>query len=185
MAAPLWTASSTPDALDRWKLDPTVPGPAADQADAAVRCVRAGSPDGDPAPRFTVGATDGSTVIDGWTGLEWRRCADGAAFDGEGCDGTPTALPWTGATGACAESFGDHDDWFVPDLVQLGSLADYCGQDPAILGAAFPQLPSGAYWSSTNWPASLNHLCLDAELGLQGWCDIDIAQLLLCARSVD
>jgi hypothetical protein len=183
--APVWTATIVAGEVGYWKLDPANAGLAADQADAAVRCVRGDATAGDPPPRFAVGAADGSTVIDAWSGLEWRRCTADATFADAGCGDAPSELGWDAASAACAASFAGHDDWFVPDAVQLGSLADYCDRDPASFVAAFPDGAPAVFWSATGWPTNLDRCCLDSALGEPGWCDADTPHAVRCARRVD
>jgi hypothetical protein len=116
---------------------------------ASVRCVRGGA-DSPAALRFGPGE---ETVVDTWTGLEWRRCAEGQTVDGEQCDGLGTARSWDEAESACAVSFAGMDDWRLPTIVELQSIVNRCHVDPASF-SAFSNTPPMPFWSDTSFPGA-------------------------------
>lgn len=92
---------------------------------------------------------DGS-VSDRRSGLRWKRCAEGQAWDGNACTGTASTHTWAQALAlAEAASFAGFDDWRLPNLKELHSLAETCRRLPAINDTLFPDVPGGYFWSST------------------------------------
>jgi hypothetical protein len=94
------------------------------------------------APRFTVETVDGETMVaDGVTGLTWQQVST-----------TTAAINWMAALAHCEEvSFGGHDDWRLPDVVELSTLVDdKAAVSPAINAVYFAGFNAGSgYWSST------------------------------------
>jgi hypothetical protein len=81
------------------------------------------------------------TVTDGCTGLMWQK-------DTADEDGQPAELEWCRALSYCENlSFAGHDDWRLPNVRELQSLADYGRFDPSI-DPVFGAVPD-FYWSST------------------------------------
>jgi internalin A len=117
-----------------------------------VRCVRGGGPGAPWEERFAPGAVDGTTIADTWTGLEWRRCAEGQVWNGSTCAGIGDPVSGADAASACAEEFVGHADWRLPTIAELSSIANRCGADPASYTGAFPGLPGVPFWSSTAFP---------------------------------
>lgn len=93
--------------------------------------------------RFTVSA-DGQEVIDSTSRLVWRRCAEGARFDGRACAGKATRYSYAGAKKVASGG------WRVPTREELGGLLDRgAKKKPRIVDAAvFPQTPSTGFWAS-------------------------------------
>jgi hypothetical protein len=95
------------------------------------------------------------TVTDGRSGLTWKRCAEGQAWDGAACSGSPTFHDWPAALAlAEASGFAGHDDWRLPNLKELLSLVETCRSDPAINDTIFPNTlfapaENFSFWSST------------------------------------
>jgi hypothetical protein len=115
-----------------------------------VRLVR-----GEP---FHRGDRDGRYVFDGdkatdvRTGLVWRRCAEGAAWNGATCVGTPTAVNWKEALTLAKKARYDKANWRLPNATELFSLVDETRYNPAIDPLAFPDLPrmfNKGFWSAT------------------------------------
>ncbi len=97
-------------------------------------------------------------TIDKITGLHWTSCA--AGMTGAGCDaGTPLEAELPQALAYCDElTWGGHDDWYLPDIFELTSLADLTA-DRSMTGStdflddrAFPNQPAvdAFYWSTTH-----------------------------------
>ncbi len=99
--------------------------------------------------QFTVNA-DG-TVTDRVTGLIWDRCSWGQ--DPNTCAGTASLHDWQQALGVAVTANGashkGHTDWRLPNRNELESLVKITASNPAIDTNAFPNTPSGWYWSST------------------------------------
>ena len=127
---------------------------------AYVRAVRGGQVS--PEERFVV---NGATVLDTVTCLEWQR----ATADVSG-DGAPDGMSWQDAL-AYAEglSLGGYTDWRLPDINELISIVDYSRFAPAIDTAAFPNIPSTWYWTSTTNPSATSQaLVVDCRTGQNG-----------------
>ncbi|HEX7025664.1 MAG TPA: DUF1566 domain-containing protein, partial [Gammaproteobacteria bacterium] len=93
------------------------------------------------------------TVVDTETGLMWRICLEGAA--GEACDqGEPLAATWAEAllyvpTFNGKGGFAGHTDWRLPNIRELGTLAELQCFNPAINLGIFPNAASIGVWSSS------------------------------------
>ena len=90
------------------------------------------------------------TVTDNCTGLMWQK--DTADVNGDGqtlIDDRSDVLNWCNALAYCENlSFAGHDDWRLPNVRELQSIADYGRFNPSIdpvFGAV-----STFYWSSTS-----------------------------------
>lgn len=116
---------------------------------ARVRCVRGGGT-GIWEERFDPTAGDGGTVRDAWTGLEWRRCAEGQSWDGSECEGAGSAVEHASVASACEGSYSGYTDWRAPTLPELYSIANACGGNPASHSEAFPNTPTAPFWTSTS-----------------------------------
>jgi hypothetical protein len=101
-------------------------------------------------PRF-VDNGDG-TVTDRCTALVWQK--DTADVDQNGSIGEEDLLNWADALQYCDQlEFAHRDDWRLPNVRELFSIADFARFEPAIdpvFGAAPPVGPlRGMYWTST------------------------------------
>jgi hypothetical protein len=77
------------------------------------------------------------TVMDLITGLTWQQ-------------GEAGAMTWDEALTYCGNlRLANHNDWRMPNCVELQSIVDYSKRDPAINTAVFPGAMSSRYWSST------------------------------------
>lgn len=108
-----------------------------------VRAVRGGQM---PAANRFVDNLDG-TVTDTVTCLVWQQ---GTADITD--DGAADQMIWQEAL-AYAEglTLGGHDDWRLPDISELTSIANYSTHSPAIDVSAFPDTVSSLYWSLTTY----------------------------------
>ncbi len=110
-----------------------------------LRLVR-GGPAGDK--RFIV-SSDAQEVSDRATGLVWRRCVEGASFDGEGCSGRALALEWPQALAHAQQQARDSGvAWRLPNAKELVSLLDHT-REAHIDQQAFPPSQPGAQWTSS------------------------------------
>ena len=98
---------------------------------------------------------DGSEVIDSTTGLIWRRCAEGMAWNGSACTGIAAFYAHEAALQrASSEALASGKAWRVPNVIELSSITKL-GElvNPSIDTTAFPQTPAEFFWSSTPFAA--------------------------------
>lgn len=87
-------------------------------------------------------------VIDQVTGLMWQGCPHGQS--GASCAGTAIALPQAEALVLCdGLTWGGHDDWRLPDELELESIVDLGRVDPAIDPTTFPATPPAGFATSS------------------------------------
>ena len=78
-----------------------------------------------------------SSVTDQKTGLVWQQT-------------TASSRNWESALSYCESLvLANQSDWRLPNIKDLGSIADLSTYDPAIDTTAFPGTESSFYWSST------------------------------------
>lgn len=123
---------------------------------AGQNCDTAGIAEATPGERFEDNG-DG-TVTDHQTMLMWMRCAAGQAWVDGACSGKPDARSHDEAA-AYAEQVneeGDYffNDWRMPSLPELASIAERHCSDPRIDLAVFPATPSEYFWSRTARPSA-------------------------------
>lgn len=99
---------------------------------AYVRCVRGGPDAGALPARYTAGATN-ETIVDRWTGLEWRKAMEAEAS-------APNAKLKCVALGS---------GWRLPTLKELLTLVDASRISPAIDEEVFEGSRPEPLWSST------------------------------------
>ncbi len=109
----------------------------------------------------------GGLVKDPTTGLVWMRCSFGQSWNGSTCKGKAAELSWTQAASIPSHfDYSGYSDWRVPTLEELKTLV-YCSsgqseltengtsgcsgdyEHPTIVRGAFPETPSGGFWSSS------------------------------------
>lgn len=98
---------------------------------------------------FVISA-DGSEVTDQKTGLIWKRCSEGMAWNGTTCAGAATLFRYETALAharTLASSTGV--GWRVPNIKELASIIDKSRINPAIDATAFPATNGSGFWSST------------------------------------
>lgn len=157
---PFWTASALArdagKALAVYFDDGRIFGDSERDERFSVRLVRGGEREMSPLPagggvssRFGISA-DGREITDVSTGLVWRRCPEGMAWDGQTCAGGPEFFMWHQAlhrAEAVARSTGQ--GWRLPNVKELASLVETGAQGLAIDPAAFPGTPNDQFWSSS------------------------------------
>ena len=111
------------------------------------------------------------TVSDMVTGLMWRQCPEGLSTTNAACDtGSAAVYTWQEALARAqtvnGTGFAGHNDWRLPNVKELMSLAELACNDPAINLPLFPVDPLlTGFWSSTPiFPA-----------GIQAW-DVHFGQ---------
>ena len=87
------------------------------------------------------------------TGLMWRRCLLGQAWDGSNCTGNATSYTWSQALLA-VDAYAGYSDWRVPNKNELASLVERACLYPAINTTVFPNAPSSFVWSSSPYAGS-------------------------------
>jgi hypothetical protein len=113
-----------------------------------VRLVRGAAWTG---PRYLVysspypGDAANNVAVDRKTGLVWRRCVEGMAWNGSACLGPALTFNQEAALMRASTRSG----WRLPNAKELGSLADRSRSDPALEPTAFPGAVGGWLWSST------------------------------------
>lgn len=120
-----------------------------------VRLVRrdGGSKASSPPPRAALAggrfipSADGTEVTDNLTGLVWRRCPEGIAWDAgsQTCKGTATHFTWREALRHVA----DQGEWRLPNIKELFSIVDLEVPSPSIDHRAFPRTPGYPPFLST------------------------------------
>jgi len=93
------------------------------------------------------------TVTDRQSKLMWMRCSAGQTWDAGRCTGEPVALSWSAAQ-AAAQTINRagqffFNDWRLPQLPELASIAERQCKDPRINLSIFPGTPAAAYWTAT------------------------------------
>jgi hypothetical protein len=106
-----------------------------------------------------------TAVIDRKTGLTWRRCEQGLAWNGSGCVGVVGTFTHQGALSHAKSQTG----WRLPNAKELASLRDVIlasvsvDPDARIVFWSDPR-----YWSSSPLPYGTGYASLsNIELGIQ------------------
>ena len=107
-----------------------------------------------PSERFADNG-DG-TVTDTESRLMWMRCSLGQNWSGGTCTGAPRQYSWEDAS-AAAEMLNQSgsqffNDWRVPKLPELASIAERECQNPRINLTIFPNTPPARFWTTTLRP---------------------------------
>ena len=101
---------------------------------------------------FSYSDNGNGTITDNVTGLMWAQDGDGKGC----CWGQQT--DWYSAIDYCDSiEFAGFDDWRLPNIRELQSLANYGLYYPAIDSTNFPNTKTMYYWSSTTSSYSSNH----------------------------
>lgn len=132
-----------------------------------ARCVRGAlkvqPPEGKVRLAGLLTATD-ETVKDEAHGLEWQRADDGRKRS------------WRDSLDACAHlTLAGHDDWHLPNALELMSLLEYDAAAPTKLDPVFERARAELYWSSSYsantpglaWAVGFNYGAVDA-VSVQG-----------------
>jgi len=103
-----------------------------------------------PASQFEL---KGGLAVDKTSGLMWQRCFLGAS--GDGCTaGKPNKMNWPEALQYIeklnqGDGFQGFKDWRMPNIRELGSIAELQCVFPTLNPKVFPNAPSGRTWSSS------------------------------------
>lgn len=97
---------------------------------------------------------DDGTVTDEVTMLMWLRCSAGQTWTEGRCEGPATLHDWQSAEDVIntVNEGGEFffNDWRIPSLRELASIAERECQDPRINLAVFPATPSGSFWTTSS-----------------------------------
>ena len=125
----------TPDAPDTPDATCSDPGPASAEWPSWPA-----PPDVPPSSEYTVDSAAG-TVTDAVTGLTWLQAIP------------ETRFTWQDARAHCAcLSIAGHDDWRLPNRVELASIIDYGVSGPAVVSTVFPNTPADWTWTASPYP---------------------------------
>ncbi len=146
-----WTSSSSVNSANSaWRVSFNRGDVDTDDVGSAyyVRCVRS-----EPVDRASRFVRDTSTmyeavVTDNATGLVWHGCTAGKR--GDNCDGAATDMTWQEALAYCVKStWGNYNDWRLPNVTELRSIADNQKAATSIDSSVFPATVNNYYWSSS------------------------------------
>ncbi len=116
----------------------------------AVNCMN-GIPPSNPDSVYTVHG-DG-TVTDTRTGLMWKVCPEGRPWSADACATSGGyRYTWEQAMSiAETSSYAGHDDWRLPNIKELLSLAEECRVSPSINDDIFPGgwIQALDFWSNS------------------------------------
>ena len=108
------------------------------------------------------------TVTHKKTGLTWQRCSVGQTWSSGTCTGTAQTMDWNAAM-ASYENKTDCNQWRLPRIDELNTIAEHGAFNPAINSAIFPNTPNATFWSASV-DASYPSLAWIVEFGLgQGY----------------
>ncbi len=91
------------------------------------------------------------------TGLVWKRCAEGQAWDGVTCTGMAATYTWQQAfaradavnTNAAGTQNLGATDWRLPNVNELKSLVEMGCTSPSINLTQFPNISAWLFWSGS------------------------------------
>jgi hypothetical protein len=156
-------------------------------------CLPSGAATAQP---FTL-STDGTEVTDQASGLIWRRCIEGMAWDAGGATCVNAATTCINASALTPARF-THEEalqcaktitagsptvvWRLPSIKELASIVDLSLTSPAIDPVAFPATPLLSFWSASPY-AAIGNIAWDVsfENGIFNYNDRSLA---LCVRLV-
>lgn len=118
------------------------------------------------AQRFSIVA-NGEEILDTQTGLVWRRCALGMAWNGSTCEGSPSSLVHQDVLGSATQAAG----WRLPNVKELFSIVAL-DRSPRIDAVAFPATPGTRFLTVTPFIGSPDKAwCVDFGSGTTTLCE--------------
>jgi hypothetical protein len=96
--------------------------------------------------------TDALTVVDKNTGLMWQRVLP-EIYDGcEGGNPEGSLCIWENAVDYCENlEYDGYSDWRLPEIEEFETILHFGKDAPFIDETAFPNTPSGNYWTNTEY----------------------------------
>ncbi|MDD5229301.1 MAG: DUF1566 domain-containing protein [Methylococcales bacterium] len=88
------------------------------------------------------------TVTHKKTGLSWQRCSVGQTWTGSSCSGTASTMNWSDAV-AKYENKTDCNQWRLPRIDELNTIAENSTYNPSINSNIFPNTLSSYFWSTS------------------------------------
>jgi len=105
-----------------------------------------------PTADFVLDNVNG-TATHNKTGLMWKRCPEGATWNGTTCTGAATGAAWGAALNSIitvnTNGFAGFNDWRMPNIKELRSIIERQCSAPAINVAVFPTVATTRFWTST------------------------------------
>ncbi len=92
--------------------------------------------------RYTLTA-DGTAVVDGKTGLIWKRCEEGKTLESGACKGLGIRYTWSDIEQL------NQQGWRLPTAAELKTLKEDTGVAPPINREFFPNTDRAWFWSSS------------------------------------
>ena len=93
------------------------------------------------------------TVTDQKSKLMWMRCSSGQSWFDARCTGPAAKHSWQSAQAAASTVNQDgsffYNDWRVPLVRELATIAERQCENPRINLSIFPDTPAGVYWISS------------------------------------
>ena len=122
------------------------------EVQAAQHCDTSTYPLSSASSRFRTDA-DG-TVTDTRSRLMWMRCSAGQTWTGDHCSGPAGSMSYAAAQAMADEvnrgGTAFYNDWRVPRMPELASIAERQCAQPRINLEVFPDTPSEFYWTATS-----------------------------------
>ena len=97
-------------------------------------------------------SSDSQEIVDGKSGLTWRRCAEGMTWKGKTCTGKPVFLNHADAVARAKGNATPDQDWRLPTMTELSGIVAVREAEEgkaAIDAAVFPATPPARFWTST------------------------------------
>jgi Protein of unknown function (DUF1566) len=98
------------------------------------------------------------TVTDKESKLMWLRCSIGQRWNGSDCTGQWARFDWTSAQAAATSmnrsGIQFFNDWRLPSLREMATIAERQCRNPRANLAIFPSTPAVPHWTSTPRPGA-------------------------------
>jgi uncharacterized repeat protein (TIGR01451 family) len=89
------------------------------------------------------------TVTHKKTGLTWQRCSVGQTWTGSSCSGSSSKMKWQAAIATYGNATSCNE-WRLPRIDELYSIAEHSTYNPAINSLIFPNIQtSHSFWSTS------------------------------------